>query len=208
MSNDHDHDHGHYWSEPSENDARVRALESLLIEKGFLTSDAVDAVVSTFEQDIGPMNGAKVVAKAWVDPAFKQFLLQDATAALATMGYTGLQGEHMVAVENTPTVHHVIVCTLCSCYPWPLLGIPPNWYKQPQYRARVVLEPRKVLQEFGLELDDSVEVKVWDTSAEIRYMVVPERPVGTEHMSEAELAQLVTRDAIIGVAKVKSPTLA
>lgn len=205
MSSDRGHEHGHYWSEPSENDARVRALESLLIEKGYLTSDAVDAVVSTFEQDIGPMNGARVVAKAWVDPAFKQLLLQDATAALASMGYTGLQGEHMVAVENTPTVHHVIVCTLCSCYPWPLLGIPPNWYKQPQYRARVVLEPRKVLREFGLELDDSVEVKVWDTSAEIRYMVIPERPAGTDRMTEEELAQLVTRDAIIGVAKVKAP---
>lgn len=208
MSGEHEHNHGHYWSEPSDNDARVRALESLLIEKGYLSSDAVDAVVSTFEQDIGPMNGARVVSRAWVDPSFKQLLLQDATAAISSMGYIGLQGEHIVAVENTPTVHNVIVCTLCSCYPWPLLGIPPNWYKQPQYRARIVLEPRQVLQEFGLQLDDSVEVKVWDTSAEIRYIVLPERPAGTEHLSEEELAQLVSRDAIIGVAKVEAPAIA
>ena len=206
MSSEKEHFHEHYWSEPTENDARVRALESLLIEKGYLTSDAVDAVVSAFEHDIGPMNGAKVVAKAWVDPEFKKLLLEDATSAIGSMGYVGLQGEHMVAVENTPTVHNVIVCTLCSCYPWPLLGIPPNWYKQPQYRARVVLEPRQVLKEFGLELDESVEVKVWDTSAEIRYMVLPECPAGTENMSEEELANLVTRDDTIGVSKVKVPS--
>lgn len=208
MSSDHEHEHGHYWSEPSENDARVRALESLLIEKGYLTSDAVDTIVSTFENDIGPMNGARVVAKAWVNPDFKQWLLQDATSAIGSMGYLGLQGEHMVAVENTPTVHNVVVCTLCSCYPWPILGIPPNWFKQPQYRARVVIEPRKVLKDdFGLELDASVEVKVWDTGAEIRYMVLPERPAGTENMTEEELANLVSRDAIIGVAKVKAPAM-
>jgi nitrile hydratase subunit alpha len=186
--------------------ARTRALELLLIEKGLLSSDVIDAMVSLYEKDIGPLHGAKVVARAWVDPAFKTRLLENATKACAELGIGGVQGEDMVCMENTPTVHNVIVCTLCSCYPWPVLGLPPNWYKYPQYRSRMVLEPRTVLrEEFGLDLHESVTLHVWDTSAEIRYFVLPERPAGTEGMTEEALAHLVTRDALIGVAKVQAP---
>jgi len=186
---------------------RTRAIESLLIEKGLLSSDAVDRLVQAYEQDIGPLRGARVVAHAWVDPAFRERLLADGSAAIDELGLDGARNK-LVVVENTPTVHNLVVCTLCSCYPWAVLGLPPTWYKSPPYRARAVIEPRAVLAEFGLELDDSIEVRVWDSSAEVRYMVLPERPEGTEGLSEAELAALVTRDAMIGVAKVRAPALA
>lgn len=185
--------------------AHVAKLESLLIEKGLVDPAALDRIAEIYETDLGPMNGAKVVAKAWVDPDFKRRLLDNATAAIAELGFGGLQGEHMVVVENTPDVHNIVVCTLCSCYPWPVLGLPPTWYKDAAYRSRVVIDPRSVLAEFGTELDDDVAVRVWDSSAEVRYLVLPERPAGTEEMSEAELAELVTRDAMIGVAKVPAP---
>lgn len=184
---------------------RAKAIETLLVEKGLLATDAVDRVVETYEKDVGPLNGAKVVARAWTDPAYKRRLLKDATAAIAELGFGGLQGEHMVVVENTPKVHNVVCCTLCSCYPWPVLGLPPTWYKSLAYRARIVREPRTVLDEFGLDLPPSVEVRVWDSSAEIRYMVLPERPRGTARMSLEQLVTLITRDALIGVAKVKVP---
>jgi len=186
-------------------EARTRALESILLEKGLLTPDAVDKVVAAYERDIGPLNGAKVVARAWVDAGYKQRLLADGTSAIAELGFGGMQGEHMVVVENTPAIHNVIVCTLCSCYPWPVLGLPPTWYKAPPYRSRMVIEPRNVLQEFGLQLDEETEIRVWDSSAEIRYMVLPERPEGTEDLTEEDLVKLVTRDSMIGVAKAKSP---
>uniref|UniRef100_UPI0022EC9ACF Nitrile hydratase n=1 Tax=Aeribacillus pallidus TaxID=33936 RepID=UPI0022EC9ACF len=186
-------------------EARAKALESLLIEKGHLSSDASERVIKHYEHELGPMNGAKVVAKAWTDPAFKQRLLEDSETVLRELGYYGLQGEHIRVVENTDTVHNVVVCTLCSCYPWPLLGLPPSWYKEPAYRARVVKEPRQVLKEFGLDLPDSVEIRVWDSSSEIRFMVLPQRPEGTEGMTEEELAKLVTRDSMIGVAKIEPP---
>ena len=186
--------------------ARVKALESILIEKGVMTTAAVDRLVEIYENEVGPQLGAKVVARAWTDPAFKQRLLADATAACKEFGIGGLQGEDMVVVENTADVHNVIVCTLCSCYPWPVLGLPPNWYKEPAYRSRIVREPRKVLREdFGYELSDSVEVRVWDSSSEMRYWVLPVRPAGTEALSEAELAGLVTRDSMIGVGPAASP---
>lgn len=185
---------------------RVEALESLLVAKGLVSSDTLDALVETYEHDLGPVNGAKVVARAWTDPAYKQRLLDDATAAIAELGFGGLQGEHMVVVENTPDAHNLVVCTLCSCYPWPVLGLPPTWFKDAAYRSRAVVDPRGVLRDFGLELDAEVAVKVWDSSAEIRYMVLPERPAGTAGMSEDELAAIVTRDAMIGVAKVAAPT--
>ena len=185
---------------------RVRALESLLIEKGLLSTEVVDKVVQTYEKDVGPMNGSKVVARAWVDPAYKQRLLADGTAAIAELGFTGRGGgDKMVVHENTPAVHNMVVCTLCSCYPWIVLGLPPVWYKAPAYRSRAVLEPRKVLAEFGVDLPADTEIRVWDSSAEIRYMVLPIRPEGTEGLSEAELAALVTRDAMIGVALCQSP---
>jgi len=184
---------------------RTKALESLLVEKGLVTTDVIDAVVRAYEQDIGPLNGAKVVARAWVDPAYKQRLLQDGTAAIVELGIGGRQGVDMVVLENTPTVHNVVVCTLCSCYPWPVLGLPPSWYKSYAYRSRVVREPRTVLREFGLDLPETVEICVWDSNSDIRYMVLPERPGGTEHLSESALAALVTRDAMIGVAKVQAP---
>lgn len=199
----HDHHSGGHHPEPESYPAlRTKALESLLIEKGLLSSDLVDKVIRAYEQDIGPLNGAKVVARAWVDPEYKKRLLEDGTAAIAELGFTG---NTIVVVENTPTVHNLVVCTLCSCYPWSVLGLPPTWYKTPAYRSRAVLEPRQLLREFGLDLDESVEIRVWDSSAEVRYMVLPERPEGTEHMSEEELAALVTRDAMIGVAKVQAP---
>lgn len=186
--------------------ARVKALESILIEKGIMTTAAVDRLVEIYENEVGPQLGAKVVARAWTDPEFKQRLLSDATKACADFGIGGLQGEDMVVVENSADVHNVIVCTLCSCYPWPVLGLPPNWYKEPAYRSRIVKEPRKVLrEEFGYELSDSVEVRVWDSSSEMRYWVLPVRPAGTDALSEAELAGLVTRDSMIGVGPAASP---
>jgi nitrile hydratase len=180
---------------------RTRALESLLYEKGLLTPAAVDEVIGKYERDLGPLNGARVVARAWVDPDYKWRLLEDATDAIAELGYGGLGGDHLIALENTPDVHNVVVCTLCSCYPWPVLGLPPGWYKDEAYRSRVVIEPRAVLAEFGLELDDDLEVRVWDSTSDVRYLVVPERPKGTEHLSEEELVPLVTRDSMIGVAR-------
>jgi len=186
--------------------ARVKALESILIEKGIMTTAAIDRLVEIYENEVGPQLGAKVVARAWTDPVFKQRLLADATKACADFGIGGLQGEDMVVVENTADIHNVIVCTLCSCYPWPVLGLPPNWYKEPAYRSRIVKEPRKVLREdFGYELSDSVEVRVWDSSSEMRYWVLPVRPAGTDALGEAELAGLVTRDSMIGVGPAASP---
>jgi nitrile hydratase subunit alpha len=205
VSGQHTHANGetHHHPEPQSAAAiRTKAIESLLIEKGLLSSDVVDKVVSTYENDIGPMMGAKIVARAWTDPAFRQRLLDDATTAIEELGY---KGNHMVVVENTPTVHNVVCCTLCSCYPWAVLGLPPSWYKSFEYRSRIVLEPRLVLKEFGLEIDDSVEIRVWDSSAEVRYLVIPERPKGTEHLSEDELAKLVSRDAMIGTAVASAP---
>lgn len=184
---------------------RVKALEALLLEKGLIATDAIDRVVAAYEKDIGPLNGAKVVARAWTDPAYKQRLLKDASGAIGELGLGGMQGEHMVALENTERIHNVVCCTLCSCYPWPVLGLPPVWYKTPAYRSRVVMEPRAVLREFGLQIPDTVEIKVWDSSAELRYMVLPLRPPGSEHMTEGELAKLVTRDSMIGVGKPKAP---
>lgn len=178
---------------------RVKAIESLLVEKGLVDSKALDTIVETYETKIGPHNGAKVVAKAWTDPAYKERLLKDATAAIAELGFTGVQGEDMVVVENKPGVHNVVVCTLCSCYPWPTLGLPPNWYKAAPYRARAVIDPRGVLQDFGVDVPADTEVRVWDSNAELRYLVLPERPSGTGGLSEEELASLVTRDSMIGV---------
>jgi nitrile hydratase subunit alpha len=199
----HDHDQHHdHQAVPSDLALRVKALESLLVEKGLVDRAALDAIVDAYETKIGPRNGARVVARAWVDPEYKKRLLTDATAAIAELGYAGGQGEDMVVLENTPTVHNLIVCTLCSCYPWPVLGLPPVWYKSAAYRSRAVIDPRGVLREFGLELPDDVEARVWDSTAELRYMVLPERPAGTEHMTEQQLADLVTRDAMVGVAKV------
>ena len=179
---------------------RTRALESLLIEKGLITTDVIDAVVRTYEQDVGPLNGAKVVARAWVDAAYRQRLLADGTEAVAELGFSGAQGADIVVLENTPDVHNVVVCTLCSCYPWPVLGLPPAWYKSYAYRSRLVREPRTVLREFGLDLPESIEVRVWDSNSDIRYMVLPKRPAGTEQLGEDELVPLVTRDAMIGTA--------
>jgi nitrile hydratase len=197
---EHDDDH-HHPAPLSPVEVRARALEELLKEKGLIQEGFIDAVVSAYENDIGPMNGARVVARAWVDPAYKARLLADGTAAIAELGFGGAEGEHLVVIENTPTVHNAVVCTLCSCYPWPVLGLPPNWYKSAPYRARIVREPRVLLREMGLDLPESVEIRVWDSSAEVRYMVLPERPPGTEGKSEEELAALVTRDAMIGTAR-------
>jgi nitrile hydratase subunit alpha len=191
----------HHAAPPSPVEARAATLEALLIEKGLISPEFIDSIVSAYANDIGPMNGARVVAKAWVDREFRERLLADGTAAVAELGFGGPEGEHMVVVESTPDLHNVIVCTLCSCYPWPLLGLPPNWYKSPPYRARMVREPRKVLAEMGVELPESVPIRVWDSSAEVRYLVLPERPQGTDGMSEEDLAKLVTRDAMIGVAR-------
>jgi nitrile hydratase len=189
----------HRPSEETDVERRVRVLEELLVEKGLVTSEFVDQVVETFSSSFGPMNGAKVVARAWVDPEYKQRLLADATPAIAELGFGGPEGDHMVVVENTPEVHNVVVCTLCSCYPWPVLGLPPNWYKSPPYRARMVREPRALLAEMGCDVPAGAEVRVWDSSAEVRYLVLPERPTGSESASEDELAAMVTRDAMIGV---------
>jgi nitrile hydratase subunit alpha len=186
---------------------RTRAIESLLIEKGLISTDAVDALVQLYEQDIGPLRGARVVARAWTDPAYKERLLRDGAAAIAELGIEGMKSQ-LVVVENTPRLHNMVVCTLCSCYPWAVLGLPPTWYKSFPYRSRAVIEPRAVLREFGLEVPEDIEIRVWDSSSEVRYMVLPERPEGTEAMSEDELAALVSRDAMIGVAKVQAPVLA
>jgi nitrile hydratase len=184
---------------------RVEALEALLAEKGLVDPGQVDALVRRYEEEVGPLNGATVVARAWVDPAYRRRLLADGTAAIAELGFGGPQGEHMVVLENTPAVHNVVVCTLCSCYPWPVLGLPPTWYKSPAYRSRIVREPRAVLREMGLELPAEVEVRVWDSSSEVRYLVLPERPPGSEGLPEEALRALVTRDAMIGVAKASLP---
>jgi nitrile hydratase len=204
-AHDHGHDHDHGQDPPSDMALRVRALETLLVDKGLVDPAALDAIVETYEHKVGPRNGAQVVARAWTDPAYKARLLEDATAAIAELGYGGRQGEHMVVVENTPDTHNLVVCTLCSCYPWPVLGLPPVWYKSAPYRSRAVIEPRAVMAEFGLTVGDDVEVRVWDSTAEVRYLVLPERPAGTEGLDEAALAALVSRDAMIGVAKVPSP---
>ena len=198
------HDHAHN-APPSETAMRVRALETLLTEKGLLDPAAIDALVETYETRIGPRNGAKVVARAWTDPEYKQRLLEDGTAAIAELGFSGVQGEDMVVVENTDDVHNLVTCTLCSCYPWPTLGLPPIWYKSAPFRARSVIDPRGVLAEFGVELSDDIEVRVWDSNAELRYLVLPQRPAGTEGMSEDELAALVTRDSMIGTALAEAP---
>ena len=199
ISYDHNHSHDHAHSHlPSDPELRVKALETLLLNKGLIDSQTLDELIDTYENRIGPKNGAKVVAKAWVDLEYKNRLLNDATSAIRELSYQGRQGENMVVVENTPETHNVIVCTLCSCYPWPVLGIPPTWYKSDEYRSRTVREPRKVLLEFGLPLDPKVQIKVWDSTAEIRYLVLPMRPKGTENMDESKLAELVTRNSMIG----------
>jgi nitrile hydratase len=202
QEHDHERDHQALPSDPAQ---RVKALESLLVAKGLIDGAALDALIDTYEHRIGPRNGARVVARAWSDPAYKNRLLTDADAAIAELGYGGLQGEHMVVVENTTGVHNLVVCTLCSCYPWPVLGLPPSWYKSAAYRSRAVIDPRGVLKEFGLEIGAEVELRVWDSTAELRYLVLPQRPAGTEGWSEAQLAAVVTRDAMIGVAKVDHP---
>ena len=194
---DHEHDHAHSHL-PSDPELRVKAIETLLLSKGLIDPNTLDELIDTYENNIGPQNGAKVVAKAWVDEDYKKRLLQDATSAIRELSYQGRQGENMVVVENTPETHNVVVCTLCSCYPWPVLGIPPTWYKSDEYRSRAVREPRKVLSEFGLNIDSKVQIKVWDSTAELRYLVLPVRPIGSENMSEVQLAKLVTRNSMIG----------
>lgn len=202
MSHQHDHDH---TEPPAEIELRVRALESLLQEKGLIDPAALDELIDTYEHKVGPRNGAQVVAKAWSDPEYKRRLLADATAAIAELGFSGVQGEDMQVVENTPDVHNVTVCTLCSCYPWPVLGLPPVWYKSAPYRSRIVIDPRGVLAEFGVNIPESKEVRVWDSSAELRYLVLPERPACTDGWSEAQLIELVTRDSMIGTGLVAAP---
>lgn len=204
---DHPHDHTHDHDHPrlSELQLRVKALESLLVEKGLVDPAALDVFIDTYETKVGPRNGARVVAKAWTDPEFKRWLMEDAGAAIKSFGFEGRQGEHMVALENTDQVHHMVVCTLCSCYPWPVLGLPPVWYKSSPYRARAVNDPRGVLADFGTTLGDDVEIKVWDSTAELRYLVIPQRPDGTEGLSEEELAALVTRNSMIGVETLSYP---
>ncbi len=202
MSNEHDHDHAHDHSHvPPDPALRVQALESLLIKKGLVDPESLNTIIDTYANEVGPKNGARVVAKAWCDPAYRDWLLKDASAAIGSLGYEGRQGEHIVAVENTDTVHNVVVCTLCSCYPWPVLGLPPAWYKSEAYRSRVVREPRAVLEEFGVSLAADVEVRVWDSTSEMRYLVIPQRPAGTEGWSEEDLAALVNRDSMIGTAQ-------
>ena len=205
MSHDHDH---HHDNDLDPFAARVRALETILVEKGLIDPAAVDAIVETYETKVGPRNGARVVAKAWTDAGYADWLKRDATAAIASLGYTGRQGEHMQAVFNTPETHNLVVCTLCSCYPWSVLGLPPVWYKTPPYRSRAVIDPRGVLEEFGLILSAETKIRVWDSTAELRYLVVPMRPAGTEGWSEERLADLVTRDSMIGTALVKPPDAA
>jgi nitrile hydratase len=202
---DHPHDHDHHGSELSPMEARVRALESILVEKGYVEPAALDAIIDTYETKIGPRNGARVVARAWSDPAYAQRLRADATAAIAEFGFSGRQGEHMVAVFNDEQTHHMVVCTLCSCYPWPVLGLPPVWYKSAPYRSRVVIDPRSVLADFGVQLPADTKIRVWDSTAEVRYLVIPERPAGTEGLGEEELAALVTRDSMIGTGLPRLP---
>jgi nitrile hydratase subunit alpha len=202
MAPAHDHHHHDHQAVPSDPALRVKALESLLVEKGLVDPAALDALVDKYEHKVGPRDGARVVAHAWVDPAYKKRLLADAPSAIAEIGYTSGQGEHMVVVENGPKVHNLVVCTLCSCYPWAILGLPPVWYKSAAYRSRAVIDPRSVLSEFGTQIGEDVEVHVWDSTAELRYIVLPERPAGTDHLNEDQLAGLVTRDAMVGVAKV------
>jgi nitrile hydratase len=204
MGHDHHHDHDDH-SHLSEIELRVRALESILVEKGYVDPAAIDALVETYEVKVGPRNGAKVVAKAWADPAYREWLRMDATAAIASLGFIGRQGEHMVAVENTPDEHNMVVCTLCSCYPWPVLGLPPVWYKSAPYRSRAVLDPRGVLAEFGVNLPETTRIRVWDSTAEVRYLVIPMRPEGSEGMGEEALAELVTRDSMIGTGLARQP---
>jgi nitrile hydratase len=211
MHDDHEHHHGHAHDHGHDNrytdmQARVRALETVLVEKGLIDPKAVDAIVETYETKIGPKNGARVVAKAWSDPAFADWLKADATAAIASLGYAGRQGEHMRAVFNTVDTHNLIVCTLCSCYPWAVLGLPPTWYKAPAYRSRAVIDPRGVLAEFGLDLPEETKIRVWDSTAELRYLVIPERPDGTDGLDEQALAALVSRDAMIGTAVAGVPS--
>ena len=201
----HDHKHHHHNAPPSDTAMRVKALETLLSEKGLVDSSAIDAVVELYETKIGPRNGAAVVARAWSDPAYKERLLKDGSAAIAELGFQGVQGEDMMVVENTDAVHNMVVCTLCSCYPWPTLGLPPVWYKSAPYRAKVVRDPRGVLEEFGVELPESTEIRVWDSNAELRYLVLPQRPAGTDGLSEEQLAELVTRDSMIGTGLVEAP---
>lgn len=198
---DHDHDHSHL----DEMDIRVRALQTLLTQKGYIDPAALDRIIETYEKDVGPHNGAKVVARAWADPKYRDWLLKDATAAIADMGYSGRQGEHMVVVPNTPNEHHMVVCTLCSCYPWPVLGLPPVWYKSAAYRSKAVIDPRGVLADFGVSLPEGKSIRVWDSTAEIRYLVLPERPQGTDGWSQEKLAELVTRDSMIGTGLPLSP---
>ena len=202
---EHDHDHDHEGSDLSPIALRVKALESLLVEKGYVDPAALDVLIETYETKVGPRNGARVVAKAWSDPAYAEWLKRDATAAIGSLGYEGRQGEHMVALFNSPEVHNMVVCTLCSCYPWPVLGLPPVWYKSMPYRSRAVIEPREVLSEFGVTLPDGKQVQVWDSTAEVRYLVIPERPAGTEGWSEEQLAGLVSRDAMIGTGLANVP---
>ena len=194
---DHEDDHAHSHL-PSDPELRVKAIETLLLSKGLIDPNTLDELIDTYENNIGPQNGAKVVAKAWVDKDYKKRLLENATSAIRELSYQGRQGENMVVVENTPETHNVVVCTLCSCYPWPVLGIPPTWYKSDEYRSRAIREPRKVLSEFGLNIDSKVQINVWDSTAELRYLVLPMRPIGSENMSEAELVKLVTRNSMIG----------
>ena len=209
MGKDHDEQHVREHDKPLSGTAlRAKALESLLIEKGLVDPKALDAIIDLYETKVGPHNGAKIVARAWTDPDYKRRLLTDATAAIDEVGFGGSEGEDMIVLENAPKVHNVVVCTLCSCYPWPVLGLPPVWYKSSAYRARAVIDPRGVLKELGLELSDDVEVRVWDSTAELRYLVLPERPAGTEGWTEEQLAALVTRDAMVGVAKVPPPKAA
>jgi nitrile hydratase len=203
MSHGHDHEHEH--SHLDETDLRVRALQTVLTQKGYIDPAALDEIVDTYQTRIGPRNGARVVARAWSDPAFRDWLRRDASAAIASLGYTGRQGEHMVAVENTPQVHNMVVCTLCSCYPWPVLGLPPVWYKSAPYRSRAVRDPRGVLADFGVTLPPGKEIRVWDSTAEVRYLVIPERPAGSEGLDEERLAALVTRDSMIGTGLAKAP---
>ncbi len=200
-TNDHSHDHGHeeHTHPPSDLELRVKALESLLVEKGLVDPSAMDAIIETYEHKVGPRNGAKVVAKAWLEPEFRDWLLRDASAAVASLGFEGRQGEHLKVVENTQTTHNLVVCTLCSCYPWTVLGLPPSWYKSAPYRARAVSEPRAVMTEFGTQLAEDVVINVWDSTAELRYLVLPQRPEGTQGWSATQLEKLVTRNAMIGV---------
>jgi nitrile hydratase len=204
MAHDHDHDHDDQHSELSDMELHVRALRTVLEQKGYIDPAALDVLIDTYETKIGPRNGARVVARSWKDEAYRKWLLSDATAAIASLGYHGRQGEMIIAVENTASVHNLVVCTLCSCYPWPVLGLPPTWYKSAPYRARAVKHPRGVLADFGVQLPESVAIRVWDSTSEVRYLVVPQRPTGSEHLSEEQLADLVTRDSMIGTGLAKA----